>query len=312
MQILNRNVIRLAMLTLFISTNCFTKAQKASNTIGFKYKKGYYFLTNEKGKINKEVEPFSYAVPFSEGLALVEKDLKFGYIDSIGNLVIDYQFDDAGSYKDGITYASINGKYGYINKQGTFVIEPQYDHVYQFNGEYAEVHRFIAEKNEAGVRMWEAAMIDSKGNLLAGQYFSSINFNIQTNCFEATSNDSIFRVSLEGEVSFESLKGDSVFEEIEEMPMYPGGAYGLRKHIASNVRYPISAQKNGLQGKFYIQFVVNTTGEVVDVKSVTSECPLLEMESRRVIEMMLPWLPGKREGKPVKVSFTVPVNFVLQ
>ncbi len=100
-----------------------TNAQGNNAECGFKYKKGYYSLTNRKGKVIKNVEPFTYALPFSDGLSLVENNLKFGYIDSKGTTVIDYQFYNAGSFSSGLAYATLGGKYGYINKKGSLLYQ---------------------------------------------------------------------------------------------------------------------------------------------------------------------------------------------
>lgn len=102
-----------------------------------------------------------------------------------------------------------------------------------------------------------------------------------------------------------------VFFIVENMPEFPGGDLELRKHIAQNIQYPEIAKENGIQGKVYIQFVVNQKGKVEQVKVVRGVDPSLDKEAIRVISNLPSWAPGSQRGKPVKVSFTVPINFQL-
>ena len=96
------------------------------------------------------------------------------------------------------------------------------------------------------------------------------------------------------------------------MPEFPGGEEALRKYIAQSVKYPVIAQENGIQGRVYVSFVVNTKGKVTDVKIARGVDPNLDKEAIRVVNAMPAWKPGKQRGKAVKVSYTVPINFVLQ
>ncbi len=103
-----------------------------------------------------------------------------------------------------------------------------------------------------------------------------------------------------------------VFFIVEQMPVFPGGEEALRKYIAQSVKYPAIAQENGIQGRVFVAFVVNTKGEVTDVKIARGVDPNLDKEAIRVVTNMPKWTPGKQRGKAVKVSYTVPINFVLQ
>ena len=102
-----------------------------------------------------------------------------------------------------------------------------------------------------------------------------------------------------------------VFFIVENMPEFPGGDLELRKHIAQNVSYPEIAKENGIQGRVFVQFVVNQKGKVEQVKIVRGVDPALDKEAIRVIKSLPAWKPGSQRGKPVRVSFTVPINFQL-
>ena len=106
---------------------------------------------------------------------------------------------------------------------------------------------------------------------------------------------------------------DVVFRIVEKMPEFPGGAQALFKYLSENVKYPVIAQENGIQGKVFCQFTVNKDGSIVDVEVVRSAGdPSLDKEAVRVIKSMPKWNPGKQSNKPVRVKYTVPVNFKLQ
>ncbi|WP_282035826.1 M56 family metallopeptidase [Saccharicrinis aurantiacus] len=106
---------------------------------------------------------------------------------------------------------------------------------------------------------------------------------------------------------------DTTFKIVEVMPQYPGGDLGLREYIASNVRYPEDAQKQGKEGRAYVLFVVGNDGKVKDAKIARSAgFASIDEEAVRVVSAMPDWKPGMQGGKYVNVEFTVPINFVLR
>jgi protein TonB len=101
-------------------------------------------------------------------------------------------------------------------------------------------------------------------------------------------------------------------KKVEKMPQYPGGDLALRKFIAQSVRYPVDAQKKGIQGKVFVTFVINRNGDIQRAEIARGVCPSLDAEALRVVKKMKGWIPGMQDGKKVNVSYTVPINFVLQ
>ncbi len=134
------------------------------------------------------------------------------------------------------------------------------------------------------------------------------------------------------EIDFESMEADEdmsldlvVFEEeeeaseeevfviVEDMPGFQGGDLNkFREWVFKNLKYPQIAQENGISGRVFVQFAVNSKGDVVDVKVVRGVDAALDAEAVRVIKSSPKWTPGKQRGRPVKVQFTFPVVFVLQ
>ena len=115
------------------------------------------------------------------------------------------------------------------------------------------------------------------------------------------------------EAPVEEEEEEVIFMVVETMPEFPGGQQALFKYLSENVKYPVIAQENGIQGRVICQFVVNKDGAIVDVEVVRSGGdPSLDKEAVRVIKSMPKWNPGKQRGKAVRVKYTVPVNFRLQ
>ncbi|MBN2635858.1 MAG: energy transducer TonB [Prolixibacteraceae bacterium] len=110
----------------------------------------------------------------------------------------------------------------------------------------------------------------------------------------------------------EEEEENKVFFIVEEMPEFPGGDAARAKWLADNINYPRIAQENGIQGKVYISFVVGKDGSISNATVARGVDPSLDQEALRVVNQMPNWKPGRQRGEPVNVSFTVPINFVLQ
>ena len=140
--------------------------------------------------------------------------------------------------------------------------------------------------------------------------------NVETESIEVnTEDDKEVEVVIAApvEAPVEEEEEEVVFMVVESMPEFPGGQQALFKYLSENIKYPVIAQENGIQGKVVCQFTVNKDGSIVDIEVVRSGGdPSLDKEAVRVIKTMPKWKPGKQRGKPVRVKFTVPVSFKLQ
>ena len=113
-------------------------------------------------------------------------------------------------------------------------------------------------------------------------------------------------------VTQEETGEDEVFEISDVEPEFPGGSAALMAWLAKNLKYPASAQETGIQGRVLVSFVVNKDGAIVEPKVTRSVDPSLDKESVRVVSSMPRWRPGKNNGRPVRVKYTLPVTFRLQ
>lgn len=139
--------------------------------------------------------------------------------------------------------------------------------------------------------------------------------NVETQSIEINTEETKEEVIIAApvEAPVEEEEEEVVFVVVEKMPEFPGGQQALFKYLSENVKYPVIAQENGIQGRVICQFVVNKDGAIVDVEVArTSGDASLDKEAVRVIKSMPKWKPGQQRGKPVRVKYTVPVNFRLQ
>ena len=103
-----------------------------------------------------------------------------------------------------------------------------------------------------------------------------------------------------------------VFDVVEQMPQFKGGDAALMDYLNKNIKYPVIAEENGIQGRVVTTFVVERDGSITDVKVIKSVDPSLDKEAVRVVKAMPKWNPGKQNGSAVRVKFTLPVTFRLQ
>jgi protein TonB len=106
-------------------------------------------------------------------------------------------------------------------------------------------------------------------------------------------------------------ESDVPLVSVDQMPQFPGGEREMLRFIKNNLRYPLSAQENGVQGTVILNFVVNREGKIVNIKVIKGIGFGCDEESIRVMEKMPAWTPGKQRGQTVLVSFTMPLRFVL-
>lgn len=115
-----------------------------------------------------------------------------------------------------------------------------------------------------------------------------------------------------GQNNFTS-KGDTskTFTLVETMPEFPGGTGNIQKVIKENLKYPDSAIKDSVTGKVFVNFVVDTTGNLINIKILKGVREDLDNEALRVVGLLNGWTPGIQRGKKVKVAYSLPIHFTL-
>ena len=122
-------------------------------------------------------------------------------------------------------------------------------------------------------------------------------------------------------VSF-SQEQEIDFDSVERPPIYPGcepytqqlrscTQRKIQTHINKNFRYPEFAQKTGIQGRVFVQFIIDKDGSILGIKT-RGPHPILEIEAKRIISILPKFIPGYVDGKAVRVPFSMPITFKLQ
>jgi len=155
-----------------------------------------------------------------------------------------------------------------------------------------------------------------------------LNAKSATEKYGLLAKNGVMEIQTKGKVNLAAEKGNVVVEVneyavnqkmelhtnniIDEMPEFKGGMKGLMKFISDNIKYPDQAQANKAQGNVEVNFVIDRNGKVQNVSVQKAEDTSLDAEAIRVISSMPDWNPGMQSGKPVAVSFTIPIQFSIR
>lgn len=129
---------------------------------------------------------------------------------------------------------------------------------------------------------------------------------------ESAELDEIVVVGYSSNEKQDSENDKKVFDVVEVPPVFVGGEKAMFEYLSKNIRYPVEAQKQKIQGRVVVQFVVNDEGKVSNAKIVYSIDTYLDAEALRIINAMPDWTPGKQGGKNVSVRYVLPIQFKLQ
>ena len=123
----------------------------------------------------------------------------------------------------------------------------------------------------------------------------------------------VVKANTEAQVTNESApQSKKVYRSVDQMPQFPGGEAGLMRYLQSNINYPANAAKNNIGGRVILQFVVEKDGHIGEVKVVRSIDPEIDAEAVRVVKSLPDFIPGRQDGEPVAVWYTIPVSFKVQ
>jgi protein TonB len=126
---------------------------------------------------------------------------------------------------------------------------------------------------------------------------------------EITEEDVIEEVVFEEPV--EEEVADEVFTIVEQQPEFPGGMGAFYQYVQKKLKYPSQARRMGIEGKVFVQFVVDKAGTITEVTAVRGIGAGCDEEAVRVIKNSPQWKPGKQRGKAVKVRMILPITFKL-
>jgi TonB family protein len=112
-------------------------------------------------------------------------------------------------------------------------------------------------------------------------------------------------------VKIKKVDNDSIYQIVEVMPEFPGGTEKMMDYLSKNIKYPEAAKEKGISGRVFLSFVIEKDGAVSDVKVVKGIGKECDDEALRVVKAMPKWKPGLMKGKPVRVSYMLPIFFKL-
>jgi len=104
---------------------------------------------------------------------------------------------------------------------------------------------------------------------------------------------------------------NKIYESVENEPEFPGGIEKFYAYLGKAIRYPAVDRENNVTGKVFVSFVVEVDGSLTQVKAVRGPSQTLQDEAARAVKASPHWKPGIQNGRKVRVSYTVPVNFTL-
>jgi protein TonB len=110
----------------------------------------------------------------------------------------------------------------------------------------------------------------------------------------------------------EPVTEPEIFRIVEEMPEFPGGTTALFQFLSTNLAYPRAAREAQISGKVFVSFVIERDGSLTNLKVLRSPHESLSEEVIRVLSIMPNWSPGMQRGKPVRVSYNLPIDFSLK
>lgn len=191
-----------------------------------------------------------------------------------------------------ILISAING-----NTQAQYIMGYRY---YYGVVEHRDLTKAVAFLSQAAGNQHEAAT-----ELLKQALFDLDNKSIYHGSFEkadTTVIQSIYEYSKHRE---------KTYKMVERPPKFPGGVNALSKYLATHLEYPETSRQRGVEGKVVLQFVVTKLGDIGDVRVLESVDENLDAEAVRVCKSLPNFVPGRVEGRPVNVWFTLPINFKL-
>lgn len=167
-------------------------------------------------------------------------------------------------------------------------------------------HMEVLKSEEA---MAKVGITDARGVILITTKSSGQTIHLKLDSVPSAKGE--FQPSAEGEFHPAVIIVDPALPMVEDMPEYPGGMEAMMKFVAENLKYPEQMQKEKVEGRVLLSFVVEKDGSVTNIEEVQSPHPVLTEEAIRVVKLMPKWKPGKQEGKEVRVQFNLPITFRL-
>jgi TonB family protein len=300
---------------------------KALNCCTLKDGTGVMRFYDKQGRVSDED---TYLNSVKNGKSLEYKD---------GILIEEGNYKDGKSeglwishYETGEVYSKINyskgeeqgealyyNRYGKLSQQGTFENGKRkglWKTYAEDGGELSSEITYLNDMYEGDARYYNKGKIVSEGKYSKGERVLDWKYYDPRGKLKYSSDYGYsFDAKEEMHSSYDApavKNGETVYAIIEQMPMFPGGESMMMEFIQKNINYPREAREGGFSGTVYINFVVENTGEISKVRVLRGAQKQLNEESMRIVKSMPRWSPGLQSGRPVAVSFNLPIKYTLK
>lgn len=294
---------------IFIFLTAFASQLPAQEVFKKDKKKGKWGFVNARGEVLIDYQ-FDEAEAFSNNLAAVKRKDAWGFINQAGEVKIPLEFEAVESFRLSATPVQKDGKFGLIDLQGNFLAPPVYEKL------VISGNAFIIQTPAGN------GLMDIGGNILVQPEYNRIDQGFDEN-YNLKKDGQWYK--FDGTTISPALLADLSFKAADEKPYFKGCDENLAREVLkkcseekmlfylfSQLRYPELAFKNGVEGMVVIAFKVDAQGLASDFEIVRDVGAGLGTEALRVVETMKEWMPGKVDGIAVTSGCMVPVKFKLE
>ena len=170
------------------------------------------------------------------------------------------------------------------------------------------LHPAILHGKPVPVKLYVPVVFDHKNVDMKGGHYKTVEYNfMEYKYFVPKGHLPVIYVPGEKDTT----RRIYTHKKLDKMPQFPGGLSHLMHYLTEHIKYPAAALDKGCSGTVVLSFVVETDGSISNIKVLMGVCPLLNTEAVKVVEGMPKWVPGRLKGKPVRVSFNLPVRFSI-
>lgn len=225
---------------------------------------------------------------------------KYGYVNPKGKKIIPFMYEKAFSFIEEFAVVKQNGKYFYINKENKPLTKDSFDLSWPFHNGLA----LVMNNNKY-------AYVDKAGKIVQNYWFDYASL-IFDNYAEATLDGVNYLITPAGQVmNYGNNKIPRLQTElymiVQEMPVFPGGVEQRQKFIVQNIRIPNI--EDFIVKIVNLSFNVEQDGRITNVTVERSGNEIFDNEAIRLVQSMPPWIPGKKNGVPVRVKQILPIEF---
>lgn len=200
------------------------------------------------------------------------------------------------------------------DKQGlvvyTFVVEKD-GSLSNFN----IIHRADPLLNDEALRIlqamppWRPAR--HNGEIVRAETYVPMYFRLNKNAAATGTRTAAPGTNVFAKTDLEVIENNEIYTIVDQMPRYTYGEEGLSKFIAHNMRYPVQAKQDGIEGRILCSFIVGSDGSISNIEVVDGIDPALDKEAIRVLGIMPKWVPGENGGEKVNVKCLLPIDFTI-